>query len=171
MLTTTSQTIGPYWHLLEDKSWADLTRFGAEGTTITLEGHIFDGSGAPMTDTCIEIWQSSPPVSDNFTGFGRTATDAEGKFSLKTLLPEPVPGPGNSLQAPHIALTVLARGLLFHLATRVYFAGAPENDNDPILALIEEPRRGTVIAHETTPGVWTLDIHTQGPNETVFFEI
>jgi len=171
LTTTTSQTIGPYWHLLEDKSWADLTRFGAEGNVITIEGHVIGGDGAPLTDACIEIWQSSPPASDNFTGFGRAATDANGKFTLKTLMPEPVPGPGNSLQAPHLALTILARGLLYHLTTRVYFAGAPENENDPILALIPEARRTTVIAQQTAPGTWALDIHTQGDKETVFFEI
>jgi protocatechuate 3,4-dioxygenase alpha subunit len=171
MHTTTSQTIGPYWHLLEEKSWADLTRFGAEGKIITIEGHVIGGDGAPLPDACVEIWQSSPPASDTFTGFGRAATDANGKFTLKTLMPEPVPGPGNSLQAPHLALTLLARGLLYHLTTRVYFAGAPENENDPILALIPEDRRPTVIAHQTAPGTWTLDIHTQGDKETVFFEI
>jgi protocatechuate 3,4-dioxygenase alpha subunit len=171
LITTTSQTIGPYWHLLEDKSWADLTRFGAEGEVMTLEGRVIDGDDKPMTDTCVEIWQSSPAASETFTGFGRAATDATGKFSLKTLKPGPVPGPGNTLQAPHLALTLLARGLLFQLATRVYFDGAAENENDLVLNLIEPARRGTVIAKQTAPGVWWLDLYTQGPNETVFFEV
>jgi protocatechuate 3,4-dioxygenase alpha subunit len=171
MPTTTSQTIGPYWHLLEDKSWADLTRFGAAGEVITIEGHVFDGAGAPLTDACIEIWQSSPEVTDDFSGFGRAATDDSGKFSFRTIKPGPVPGPGNSLQAPHLALTILARGLLIHLTTRVYFDGDPANENDPILALVEDTRRGTLLARETSAGVWHLDIHLQGDAETVFFEI
>jgi protocatechuate 3,4-dioxygenase alpha subunit len=169
--TTTSQTIGPYWHLLEDRSWADLTRFGAEGEVIEISGRVFDGKGDPMTDACIEIWQASPAVSDEFTGFGRAATDAAGTFRFKTIKPGPVPGPGNSLQAPHLALTILARGLLFHLATRVYFDGAAENEHDPILALVEDARRGTLMAREAKPGVWHLDLHLQGEAETVFFEI
>jgi len=169
--TTTSQTIGPYWHLLEDKSWADLTRFGAEGEVIELTGRVFDGKGDPLTDACIEIWQASPAASDAFTGFGRAATDETGTFRFKTIKPGPLPGPGNAQQAPHLALTILARGLLFHLATRVYFENAPENEHDPILGLIEDARRHTVIAREAKPGVWHLDLHLQGEAETVFFEI
>jgi protocatechuate 3,4-dioxygenase alpha subunit len=172
MLTTTSQTIGPFWHLLEDKSWADLTRFGAGGDIITITGRIIDGAGNPLTDACVEIWQSTPPVSETFTGFGRAATDDAGVFRFKTIKPGPVPGPGNSLQAPHLALTILARGLLFQLSTRIYFSGDPANENDPILGLIEDPaRRATLLAQETGPGVWHLDISLQGEAETVFFEI
>jgi len=169
-ITTTSQTIGPYWHLLEDPSWSDLTRFGATGEIITLTGQVFDGAGAPMTDACVEIWQSSPPADEHFTGFGRAATDGEGRFRFKTLMPGPVPGPGNSQQAPHLALTILARGLLIHLTSRVYFDGQPENENDPILELVPPERRGTLIAIKTGDE-WTLDLHLQGEKETVFFEI
>jgi protocatechuate 3,4-dioxygenase alpha subunit len=171
MHTTTSQTIGPYWHLLEDKSWADLTRFGAEGEIITITGTVHDGAGKPLTDACVEIWQSSPAASEIFPAFGRAATNDSGHFTFKTLKPAPVPGPGNALQAPHLAITILARGLLFHLATRLYFDGDPANENDPILNLVDEARRGTLIAHETNPGVWHLDINLQGANETVFFDI
>jgi protocatechuate 3,4-dioxygenase alpha subunit len=172
MITATaSQTIGPYWHLLEDKSWADLTRFGAEGEVITITGTVRDGGGKPLTDACIEIWQSSPAASESFPGFGRAATDDAGGFSFKTLKPGPVAGPGNSLQAPHVAVTILARGLLFHLSTRLYFEGEPANENDPILGLVDEARRGTLIAQETGTGIWHLDIHLQGAKETVFFEI
>jgi protocatechuate 3,4-dioxygenase alpha subunit len=171
MRTTTSHTIGPYWHLLEDKSWADLTRFGAAGEVITLEGHVYDGEGAPMTDACVEIWQASPAADESFTGFGRAATDSSGRFKFKTLKPGPLPGPGNALQAPHIAVTVLARGLLIHVNTRCYFEAAPENENDPILNLVAPERRGTLLAREVAAGVWRLDIRMQGEGETVFFEI
>jgi len=171
MHTTTSQTIGPYWHLLEDKSWADLTRFGAEGEVITITGAVHDGAGKPLADACVEIWQSSPPAAENFPGFGRAATNDAGQFSFKTIKPGPVPGPGNSLQAPHLAMTILARGLLFHLSTRLYFDGDPANENDPILGLIDETRRGTLIARETGAKIWHLDINLQGANETVFFDI
>jgi protocatechuate 3,4-dioxygenase alpha subunit len=171
-IATSSQTIGPYWHLLEDRSWSNLTRFGAEGETITLSGRITDGSGAAVTDACVEIWQTSPAVAENWDGFGRAATDDHGVFRFTTLKPGPVAGLGNTLQAPHIALTILARGLTKGLATRIYFAGAPENEADPVLNLIEDPaRRATLIAQETAPGAWHLDICLQGETETVFFEI
>jgi len=169
-ITTTSQTIGPYWHLLDEPEWADLTRFGATGKVITLTGQVFDGAGAPMTDACIEIWQSSPKADEHFTGFGRAATDSEGRFRFKTLMPGPVPGPGNSQQAPHLALTILARGLLIHLTSRVYFDGQPENETDPILELVPRERRPTLIATKTGDE-WTIDLHLQGEKETVFFEI
>jgi protocatechuate 3,4-dioxygenase alpha subunit len=169
---TSSQTIGPFWHLLEDASWADLTRFGAAGEVVTVEGRVLDGAGAPAADACIEIWQASPKTSESFPGFGRAATDVQGGFRFRTIRPEAVLGAGNALQAPHIALTIMARGLLFHLPTRMYFAGEPRNEEDPVLGLIEDPaRRATLIAQAIKPGVWHLDIHLQGKAETVFFEI
>lgn len=175
-IATSSQTIGPYWHLVEDKSWSNLTRYGASGDIITLAGRIIDGGGTPVTDACVEIWQTSPPASPTFEGFGRSATNAEGVFHFTTLRPGPVPGMhgsrGNAQQAPHVAMTILARGLTKALVTRVYFAGDSGHDTDPVLGLIEDPaRRATLIAHETAPKVWTLDICLQGEGETVFLEI
>src|ERR1700744_1919286 len=82
--TTASQTIGPYWHLLEDPSWADLTRFGAEGEKITLTGPILYGAGKPCADACVGIWQADPPASDSFPGFGRSNPDRDGMFRFPT---------------------------------------------------------------------------------------
>jgi protocatechuate 3,4-dioxygenase alpha subunit len=175
-IASSSQTIGPYWHLLRDDTWADLTRFGATGDIIEITGRITDGGGQLVTDACVEIWQSSPPQSATFEGFGRAATNEHGAFTFKTLRPGPEPGvhgpSGNSQQAPHVALTILARGLTKALTTRIYFEGDPGQDTDPVLSLIENPaRRATLIAHQTQPSVWTLDIRLQGNNETVFLEI
>jgi protocatechuate 3,4-dioxygenase alpha subunit len=169
--TTASQTIGPYWHLLEDKDWADLTRFGASGQVITVQGHVFDGAGKALGDACVEIWQASPEASEHFPGFGRSATDGTGCFQFRTVKPEAVPGPGNAWQAPHIAVNILARGILFQLTTRIYFEGDAANAQDPILGLVAEDRRGSLLARAVKPGVWELDIHLQGENETVFFEV
>ncbi len=172
MPATASQTIGPYWHLLEDKDWADLTRFGAEGERIVLAGRIVDGGGAPVADACVEIWQADPPVSDRFQGFGRAGTDRDGMFRFVTVKPGPLPGRGNAQQAPHIALQIFARGLLRGLATRVYFAGETLNATDPLLTSIEDPaRRATLIARPDGPGGWRLDIRLQGEAETVFLDI
>jgi protocatechuate 3,4-dioxygenase alpha subunit len=171
-IATAHQTIGPYWHLLEDPTWADLLRFGAEGERISISGRITDGDGAPVADACVEIWQADPPASDTFPGFGRAATDADGVFRFVTLKPGAVAGRGNGVQAPHLAIAIFARGLLRHLVTRLYFAGEPQNAIDPLLNAIEdEARRATLIAQPDGPGGWRLDISLQGRAETVFLDV
>jgi protocatechuate 3,4-dioxygenase, alpha subunit len=171
-IATASQTVGPYWHLIEDPSWADLTRFGAEGEKITLTGAVLDGDGKPCAGACIEIWQSDPPASDSFPGFGRSNTDSNGVFRFTTLKPGSVPGRGNAQQAPHIAVTVLSRGLMRGLVTRSYFQGEKLNETDPLLMSVEDPaRRATLIARPVGAGVWQMDIKLQGDGETVFLDV
>jgi protocatechuate 3,4-dioxygenase alpha subunit len=170
-IVTANQTIGPYWHLLEDKSWADLTRFGAEGEKIVLTGTLYDGDG-PFPEGCIEIWQSDPPSGPRFPGFGRSGTDKRGDYRFVTLKPGPERGRGNAQQAPHIDVMIHARGLLRPLVTRAYFEGEALNETDPLLASIEDPaRRATLIAKPDGPGVWRLDLRLQGDNETVFLDV
>jgi protocatechuate 3,4-dioxygenase, alpha subunit len=170
-VATASQTIGPYWHLIEDPTWADLTRFGADGEKIVLTGTVTDGSGNRVSDAAIEIWQTSPAASKNFPAFGRCRTDADGAFRFTTLRPGPVAGPGNAQQAPHIAIAIFARGLLKALTTRLYFQDEPLNETDPVLSLIEDTaRRRTLIARPVGPNAWTFDIRLQGENETAFME-
>lgn len=174
---TASQTIGPYWHLLEEPSWADLTRFGAAGERIALIGNITDGDGVPVADACVELWQASPPASADWDGFGRAATDVEGNFRFVTLKPGPVPGPpgANTPQAPHAGITLFARGLLIHLQTRAYFEGEALNERDPLLASLNPARRATLIARPVGERdglpAWRLDIRLQGDDETVFLDI
>lgn len=171
-IATASQTIGPYWHLIEHPEMADLTRFGAEGERMALTGRLIDGDGAPVADGCVELWQASPAASDTFPGYGRAATDAEGRFRFTTIRPRPLPGPGNAQQAPHFALNLLARGILGRLVTRVYFAGEALNETDPILTLIEDAaRRGTLLARPDGPAAWHIDITLQGAGETVFMDV
>ncbi len=168
---TPSQTIGPFWHLLFDPAWSDLTRFGAEGERITVTGRLLDGDGAPVTDGCVELWQADPPASDRFPGFGRSATDTEGQFTFRTIRPGPVPGRGNALQAPHLAFGIFARGLLHRLVTRMYFTGEQLNEHDPLLTTIDDPAaRATLIARADSGG-WQFDIRLQGEGETVFLDV
>lgn len=172
LTATASQTIGPFWHLIEHAEMADLLRFGATGEAITVTGTITDGAGQPVADAAVEIWQSSPPASDSFPAYGRARTDAAGRFEFRTLKPGPVPGLGNAQQAPHLAVTIMARGILRGLTTRLYFQGEPLNDTDPVLSLIDDPtQRATLLARPAGPGAWTLDIRLQGENETVFMDI
>jgi protocatechuate 3,4-dioxygenase alpha subunit len=171
-VATSNQTIGPYWHLIEDPTWADLTRFGATGEKIVLTGTIVDGGGALVTDAAVEIWQTSPEPSGTFPAFGRCRTDGTGSFRFTTLKPGPVAGLGNAQQAPHVAVSIFARGLLKALTTRLYFQDEPSNETDPVLSLIEDPaRRRTLIARKVSSDTWHLDIRLQGGNETVFMEI
>jgi protocatechuate 3,4-dioxygenase alpha subunit len=171
-IATAAQTIGPFWHLIEHPEWADLTRFGATGERMVLTGRITDGDGAPVIDAAVEIWQSSPPASDVFPGYGRAATDAQGEYRIVTLKPGPVPGRGNAMQAPHIAINLLMRGILTRLTTRAYFAGEPLNETDPLLSTIEDSaRRSTLIASADGADTWRLDIRLQGDGETVFIDV
>ena len=171
-VATASQTIGPYWGLIDHPEWANLLRFGATGEAVTLIGTVTDGQGELVTDAAIELWQADPPATDIFPAFGRVATGPDGQYRFETLKPGPVPGLGNSQQAPHFALTILARGLMTHLVTRAYFDGDPHNEHDPVLALVDDPaRRATLIAKPDAPGIWRMDIRLQGDGETVFLDV
>jgi protocatechuate 3,4-dioxygenase alpha subunit len=155
------------------------------GQVIEVAGCVFDGAGVPVPDAMIEIWQANAegrytskdddrteiPLDPNFVGFGRASTDAQGVYRFRTIRPGRVPGPGNSLQAPHLALSVFGRGLLKRLVTRLYFDDEASNDHDPILALVPDKRRTTLMARRQSNGVWWLDIFLQGDRETVFFEL
>lgn len=156
-----------------------------QGEVIEISGRVLDGEGQPVPDAMIEIWQANAagryasladrrddvPLDPNFIGFGRSSTSAEGEYRFRTVRPGRVPGPGNSLQAPHLAVSVFARGLLNRLATRLYFADGEGNDTDPVLSALPEKRRGTLIATRAADGGWRLDIVLQGENETVFFDL
>ena len=186
---TSSQTVGPYFHLgLMRDGQSILVQADTKGERIAIEGLVTDGQGTPVTDAMIEIWQANAagrydhstdtqdkPLDPAFHGFGRTATDATGLYRFETIRPGAVPGRGNSLQAPHIAVTIFARGLLLHLTTRLYFAGEPLNDADPVLALVpDEAARQTLIATPVAGAAiptYRFDIRLRGDNETVFFEI
>ena len=194
LIPTPSNTVGPFFHLGMDRpEWSDLTRDNPPGSLggekIAIEGRVLDGDAAPVPDAVIEVWQANAagrynhpddhqedkPLDPHFRGFGRAATDAEGRFRLVTVKPGPVPGRGNALQAPHINVALFARGLLKHLWTRIYFADEPANAADPLLSAIEDAAaRGTLLAHRAAAGdppVYRFDIVLQGANETVFLDI
>ena len=156
-----------------------------QGEVIEVAGRVIDGNGDVVPDAMIEIWQanaagryaSNDDVRDDaaldphFIGFGRASTGSDGVYRFRTIRPGRVPGPGNSLQAPHLAVSVFGRGLIKRLATRVYFADGDGNDVDPVLGAVPEARRGTLIARRRNDGTWWLDIILQGRDETVFFDL
>jgi protocatechuate 3,4-dioxygenase alpha subunit len=176
------QTVGPFFHYgLIREGGSDLVADGHHGR-IAIVGRVIDGDGQPVPDALVEIWQADaagryphPDDPDHaaahpaFLSFGRSATREDGWFGFMTIRPGRVAGPGNSLQAPHIAVGVMARGLLKRVTTRLYFADAPENAEDPILALVPPERRGTLIA-KRDGDAWRFDIVLQGAAETVFLD-
>ncbi|RJG06691.1 protocatechuate 3,4-dioxygenase subunit alpha [Noviherbaspirillum cavernae] len=186
---TASQTVGPYLHIgLDGLNTDNLVGEGVTGERIVLQGRVFDGNGKIVPDGMIEIWQANAhgkyahpddtrelPVEAGFKGFGRISTDAEGGFRFTTIKPGRVPGPGGALQAPHIVVSVFARGLTKRLATRVYFADEASNADDPILKLVPAERRATLIAKRTGDGVYEWNVAIQGDSsgndETVFFDV
>lgn len=181
MTTTPFQTVGPFFRFGLVFDGCNEIVGSCDGTRIAVEGVVRDGAGAVVPDALIETWQADssgryhhpedtrPGAEKPFDGFRRAATDAQGRYSLTTIMPGPVPGPGNRQQAPHLVVGVFARGLLTRLVTRIYFDGEPTNDQDPILELVPQPRVSTLIAKRIGDGRYRFDIVLQGKDETVFF--
>jgi len=181
-------TIGPFFHaVLPWKDGGKMARPETKGERIIISGRVLDAEGKAIDDAMIELWQANAAgrydhpedqgpgeLDPSFQGFGRVAADAQGCFTVETIRPGQVRGLGNSLQAPHIEVSVFARGVLKRLVTRLYFTGDPANDQDPVLALIEDAgRRSSIMAREDPdkPGRWLFTLNLGGPNETVFFDV
>ncbi|MFF0559550.1 protocatechuate 3,4-dioxygenase subunit alpha [Streptomyces sp. NPDC004266] len=179
---TPAQTVGPFYgYALPFPGGPDLAPAG-HPDTLTVHGHVYDGAGAPVPDALLEIWQPGPdgdrsgapgslrkdPVTGGhagrdgvtFTGFGRVATDADGRWAIRTLPPA---------GAPYLSVCVFARGLLHHLFTRIYLPG-PAAEADPLLASLPTERRATLLATGTGPRTLRFDVRLQGPEETVFLD-
>lgn len=182
---TPSQTVGPYLHLgLTDRgSISRVVGDGTKGERLWLTFRVLDGEGVPVPDAMIELWQAdsdgnyvqrdSTVDGGAFSGFGRLATAEDGSCTFETIRPGRVAGPGETLQAPHINVSILGRGILKRLSTRVYFAGEPANEADPILALVPENRRPTLFARPDTARTsnWVFHVRLRGEGETVFFDV
>jgi protocatechuate 3,4-dioxygenase alpha subunit len=179
-----SQTIGPFFAIaltprdygFEPIADNHLANESTPGERIRIEGRVFDGRGMPVPDALIDLWQADhngehltvPTGGNEFTGFGRCATDAQGRYHFATIKP----GRVDDAQAAHASLAVFARGIPSHAFTRVYFSDEPANDSDPILSSVEAERRKTLIARrdDDSAAVYRFDIHLQGESETVFFD-
>jgi protocatechuate 3,4-dioxygenase alpha subunit len=182
---TPSQTVGPFFApALTRESMNDLVRSDTRGAAIMIEGRILDGDGAPVDDAMVEIWQANAEgrydhpqdaqeklLDPNFHGFGRAATDQNGQFRFHTIMPGATPASGQGVQAPHVNVSIFARGLLKRLVTRIYFPDNPLNSRDPVLALAPAGRRSTLIARRTGADAFHFDIILQGDNETVFIDV
>ncbi|HEU5416636.1 MAG TPA: protocatechuate 3,4-dioxygenase subunit alpha [Streptosporangiaceae bacterium] len=182
---TPSQTIGPF--LAIGLPWPDGPQVVPAGTedAITISGRVLDGAAEPVPDALVETWQAAPDGRfahpddprgagpAGFRAFGRSATGADGRYVIITLRPGPLPWPGGGTEAPHLDVSVFARGLLDRVVTRIYFGDEEAaNAADPVLATVDPARRSTLIAAARgEPGQFRFDIRLQDPQETVFFDV
>jgi len=189
---TPSQTAGPYVHIgcipfftgIKTIYPEDLGRRaiedGAKGQKIIIRGAVYDGTGWRMRDAMMESWQPDSAgifpgnngADPKVNGFCRFAADNEtGEFTLKTVKPGALANNSGVIQAPHIALWIVARGINIGLQTRIYFDDE-DNTNDPLLGRIEQRHRvDTLIAKKTAEGEYRFDIRLQGDGETVFLDM
>jgi protocatechuate 3,4-dioxygenase, alpha subunit len=189
---TPSQTVGPYFTMrLSAEGDNVLTSPETIGERIRIEGRVLDGDRKHIEDALVELWQADSggryhhPVDDrgdltpdpSFNGFGRCATDFQtGAYSFLTIRPGPVPHPDGGMQAPHVSLTIQARGMLNPTFTRIYFDDEAANADDPVLCSVPDSRRSTLIAQrvdsdESSVPMFRFDIRYQGDDETVFFDV
>jgi protocatechuate 3,4-dioxygenase alpha subunit len=184
--TTPSQTVGPYFAI--GLPWPEGPDSVAPGTAgaFTITGTVYDGAGVPIPDFLLETWQADPDGRfadlhgegggsqlDGFRGFARYGVETgDGSYEIHTVKPGRLRTPGGALQAPHIAVTIMARGMLKRVVTRIYFGDeTAANGEDPVLARVPEARRETVIAQPRLGGGYELDFRLQGEGETVFFAV
>ena len=194
---TPSQTAGPYVHIgcvpnfceiagvYSEDLGAIMVNDKTKGQRITVRGHVIDGADTPLRDALVEIWQAdaaglynSPSemrgaADPNFTGWGRCPTDMQtGEFAFETVKPGRVPFRDGRMMAPHITFWIVARGINIGLHTRMYFGDEEKaNAEDPILQRIEHKQRVPTLIARAEGGAYYFDIHLQGENETVFFDI
>ena len=181
---TPSQTVGPFFAI--GLPWPDGPLVVPAGTpgAIRISGRVLDGAGEPVPDALVETWQADPDGrfahpddprgggETGFRGFGRCPTDPQGRWAVLTVKPGPLPASGGGTQAPHVDVSVFARGLLDRLVTRIYFPDEPEaNAADPVLARLGPERRASLVATAGEGGTLRFDICLQGDHETVFFAL
>ena len=185
LLPTPSQTVGPYFALEMPRMERHELIVPSDPDAVWVRGTVFDGEGTPVDDAVIELWQANRagryahpedtreeiPLENGFEGWGRCSTDEGGNYEFVTVKPGQVPAPGGGMQAPHIEVAVLARGVLVRLATRIYFPDeAHANLVDAVLAAVPADMRERLVAVQEDGGL-RFDIHLQGDHETPFFAV
>ena len=182
---TPSQTVGPYFGImLRGRAHSQQLTERTEGTRIIIKGQVFDGQGVPIPDALVETWQadanghyrhaddaSSAQCDQDFNGYSWQHTRDDGGFHLETIKPGRVPGPEGHDQAPHIVVSVMARGILTRFLTRIYFDDEASNAEDAILSLVPQDRRHTLMARRVGDGRYQFNLVMQGKDETVFFDV
>lgn len=187
-------TIGPFFPGSFVTGCDDLTSFQGQralGQHILLTGRVVEEGDRPILNAIVEIWQPDAngvlrhpldprhaQADPGFFGWGRARTDAEGRYSFRTVLPGASRGFGDEAQrCPHVNLMLLAIGLTRRLVTTVFFSENPEVARDPVLDCVADSSvRTRMFAQREKQGngaadlpVYRYDIVTRGPSETPFF--
>lgn len=192
LIESASQTAGPYVHIglmptfagnagaYEAEIGVSPIRDGAAGEIIEITGSVLDGTGSALRDALLESWQADASgkypgqsgADENVNGLCRFAADGQtGEYTLRTIKPGRTPSRGGGLQAPHISIWIVARGINIGLSTRIYFEDE-DNASDPLLGRIElQHRAKTLIATKIDTGKYRFDIRLQGEDETVFLDL
>ena len=185
IVASASQTVGPFFHVGPARTdhLGRMASADTPGEAMHLRVRVLDGDGAPVNDAMVELWQadargasSAPPAAgeapSSFSGFGRLATNDDGWCTFETIRPGAERGAEDVHQAGHFTVCLFMRGLLRHLYTRIYFAGDPALETDPLLGLVPEARRHTLVAHPCADGTtWEFTVRLQGDGETAFFDL
>jgi protocatechuate 3,4-dioxygenase alpha subunit len=187
-----SQTAGPYVHIglapgdagfdiYRAELGRDITGPNAKGTRITVTGMVTDGTGTPVKDVLIEVWQANSEgiypgkgeVEDGFRGWGRVIPDFDtGVFTFATVKPGPVAAHSGAMATPHLNLWLVSRGINVGLNTRMYFGDeADANAADPVLNMVEQAHRRATLIASADGTTYRFDIRLQGDGETVFFDV
>jgi protocatechuate 3,4-dioxygenase, alpha subunit len=187
LVPTASQTVGPFFAIeltTEEHCVQCVAGPQDQGNRIWISFRVLDGDGVPVDDAMLEVWQADSngkynhpedvqpkKLDPGWMGFGRIATGEDGSCTLETIKPGRVAQ--GIAQAPHLTIAVFARGMLKPLYTRVYFAGDPANEEDPVFGLVPPERRETLLARldPDRAGCWSFDVRLQGDGETVFFDV
>jgi protocatechuate 3,4-dioxygenase, alpha subunit len=182
---TPSQTVGPFFSI--GLTWDDGPFVVPDGTAgaVRIHGAVYDGAGDPVPDAVVETWQADPDGRFDhpddprgavawtaFRGFGRCGTDEEGRWSILTLKPGSVAAPNGCAQAPHVDVSLFARGLLKRVVTRIYFPDEEAaNASDPVLSSLPATVSSATLIAMKEDGGYRFDIHLQGEHATVFFAV
>ncbi len=185
IVASASQTVGPFFHVGPARTdhLGRMASADTPGEAMHLRVRVLDGDGVPVNDAMVELWQadtrgasSAPPAAGeappSFSGFGRLATNDDGWCTFETIRPGAEHGAEDVHQAGHFTVCLFMRGLLRHLYTRIYFAGDPALETDPVLGIVPEARRHTLLAHPCADGTtWEFTVRLQGDGETAFFDL
>ena len=184
IVASASQTVGPFFHVGPARTdhLGRMASADTPGDAMHLRVRVLDGDGEPVNDAMVELWQadargasSAPPAAGEapppFSGFGRLATNDDGWCTFETIRPGAERAEDGD-QAGHFTVCLFMRGLLRHLYTRIYFAGDRALETDPLLGLVPEARRHTLLAHPCADGTtWEFTVRLQGDGETAFFDL